>query len=257
MGMLTQTSWTDLEPGCGVLVPIGSTEQHGPHLGLGTDTAIAVAVASRLAESVSGVIRVAPAVAIGASGEHQGFPGLMSIGNEALELMLVELIRSMSSWAGEITFVNAHGGNLAALVAAVTRMQGEGHRVQWLPCATEEFDLHAGHVETSIMLHLDPQSVDMGAAEVGDTRPLAEILPTLMAKGVIGVSANGVLGDPTTATADEGERLLDLVVEDALDRLTSASLDERGCLVRPSVLTASAAPAAPAAPGAPVGRSDQ
>lgn len=232
--MLTQTTWTALEPGCRVLVPIGSTEQHGPHLGLGTDTALAVAVASRLADSVRGTTYVAPPLAIGASGEHQGFPGLMSIGNEALELMVVELVRSMSSWAGEVTFVNAHGGNLTALTGAVTKLRAEGHRVQWLPCATEEIDLHAGHVETSIMLHLDPRSVDMSAAEVGDTRSLAEVLPTLIGKGVIGVSANGVLGDPTGATPEEGVRLLGLIVEDALERLTSAEINDRGCLVRRS-----------------------
>ena len=234
MGMLTRTTWTALEPGCRVLVPIGSTEQHGPHLGLGTDTAIAVAVASRLAEFLPGPTHVAPPVAFGASGEHQGFPGLMSVGNDVLQLVLVELVRSMSSWAGEITFVNTHGGNLAALRGAVTQLRTEGHHARWLPCATEELDLHAGHAETSIMLHLDPRTVDMSAAEVGDTRSLAEVLPTLMTKGVIAVSANGVLGDPTTATAEEGVRLLDLIVEDALERLTSAVVDDRGCLVRES-----------------------
>lgn len=243
--MLTQTTWTAVETGCRVLVPIGSTEQHGPHLGLGTDTAIAVAVASRLADSLRGTTYVAPPIAIGASGEHQGFPGLMSIGNDALEFLLVELVRSMSSWAGEVTFVNSHGGNLAALRGAVTQLRAEGHRVQWLPCATEERDLHAGHVETSIMLHLDPLTVDMSAAEVGDTRPLAEVLPTLMDKGVIGVSANGVLGDPTAATPEEGVRLLDQIVDDALERLASAVIDERGCLVRQSTLAVPAAGSQP------------
>jgi creatinine amidohydrolase len=238
--LLSETGWTALEPDCRVLVPIGSTEQHGPHLGTGTDTAIAVAVTDRLAtclgSSGGGTTYVAPAIAFGASGEHQGFPGLMSIGNDALEFMLVELVRSMSPWAGEVTFVNAHGGNLTALTGAVAKLRAEQRHVQWLPCATEEFDLHAGHVETSIMLHLDPRTVDMSAAEVGDTRPLAEVLPTLMEKGVIGVSANGVLGDPTTASAPEGERLLGLIVDDALGRLHSGRVDKRGCLL-PAVLS--------------------
>ncbi|KQY50089.1 MULTISPECIES: mycofactocin biosynthesis peptidyl-dipeptidase MftE [unclassified Nocardioides] len=231
MTPLARAHWPTLAADCHVLVPIGSTEQHGPHLGMGTDTAIAVAVTDRLAARIGGTAYVAPPIAFGASGEHKGFPGLMSIGNEALELMLVELVRSMRDWAGEVTFVNAHGGNLTALTAAVARMRTEGHNVRWLPCATEEVDLHAGHVETSIMLHLDPAAVDMGAAEVGDTRALADVLPTLMAQGVIGVSANGVLGDPTTATAAEGERLLEQIVEKALRRLASGAVDERGCLV--------------------------
>ncbi|WKV16369.1 creatininase family protein [Janibacter limosus] len=83
----------------------------------------------------------------------------------------------MSSWAGEITFVNTHGGNLAALRGAVTQLRAEGHHARWLPCATEELDLHAGHAETSIMLHLDPLTVDMSAAEVGDTRPRRRCSP--------------------------------------------------------------------------------
>ncbi|WKV16370.1 hypothetical protein LP422_22565 [Janibacter limosus] len=62
-----------------------------------------------------------------------------------------------------------------------------------------------------------------------------------MTKGVIAVSANGVLGDPTTATAEEGVRLLDLIVEDALERLTSAVVDDRGCTVRGSDRAAPAA----------------
>lgn len=235
MTPLARAHWPDLPAGCRVLVPLGSTEQHGPHLGVGTDTAIAVAVTERVARSVGaasgGTTYVAPPIAFGASGEHKGFAGLMSIGNEALELMLVELIRSMRDWVGEVTFVNAHGGNLAALTAAVTRMRAEGHDVSWLPCATEEVDLHAGHVETSLMLHLDPASVDMAAAEVGDTRPLADVLPTLMGQGVIGVSANGVLGDPTAASAAEGERLLAAIVEQALERLSVGEVDGRGCLV--------------------------
>ena len=74
-------SWPDLDPQRGLLlaVPLGSCEQHGPHLPLDTDTRIAVALADRLAARHAQVV-VAPAVAFGSSGEHAGFPGTLSIG---------------------------------------------------------------------------------------------------------------------------------------------------------------------------------
>src|SRR5664279_4158020 len=98
-----------------VLVPVGSIEQHGPHLPLDTDTTIAVAVAEAVADSLYEGILVAPALTYGASGEHQSFAGTSSIGSEVLKTVVVELVRSMSTWAGRIIFINAHGGNVAAL----------------------------------------------------------------------------------------------------------------------------------------------
>lgn len=201
-----------------VLVPVGSIEQHGPHLPLDTDTAIARAVADRMALAL-GDASVAPAVSYGASGEHQAFPGTCSIGPEALRMVLVELVRSIRCWAQRVALVNAHGGNLTAVRGAVEQLRFEGHDVAWVPCTTEEVDLHAGRTETSLMLHLAPWSVRHDRAEAGNTQPLQEILPAMLAGGVAAVSANGVLGDPTGATAAEGARLLDRIVDRALHDL--------------------------------------
>ncbi|WP_235737242.1 mycofactocin biosynthesis peptidyl-dipeptidase MftE [Nocardioides alcanivorans] len=201
-----------------VLVPVGSIEQHGPHLPLDTDTTIAVAVAEAVAARTPGAW-VAPPLSYGSSGEHQAFPGTCSIGTPALQVVLVELVRSLRTWATEVVFVNAHGGNLAALDPAVDQLRAEGHDVAWFPCATEEFDLHAGHTETSLMLHLAPWSVRMDLAESGNTQPLKEILPAMIAGGVAAVSANGVLGDPTRANARHGSVVLERMVVDVLQRL--------------------------------------
>lgn len=201
-----------------VLVPVGSIEQHGPHLPLDTDTVIAVAVAAGAADRLPGTW-VAPPVAYGASGEHQSFSGTCSIGSEALRHLLVELVRSLRTWAPKVCFVNAHGGNLTALSGAVEQLRDEGHDVTWVPCATEEVDLHAGRTETSLMLHLRPASVRLDRAVPGDTRPLAEVLPLLLAGGVSAVSENGVLGDPAGASAEEGRQVLTRMVEDVLRRL--------------------------------------
>jgi creatinine amidohydrolase len=205
---LGRRTWPELAAVRPVLaVPLGSCEQHGPHLPLDTDTTIAVALASELARRRDDVA-VAPPLAYGASGEHAGFPGTLSIGLAALEVVLVELVRSADAFAG-VVLVNGHGGNARAVEHAMATSRREGRRVlSWWP-SVEGGDAHAGRVETSVMLALDPEAVHPDRAEPGRTEPLAELLPALQAEGVRPVSPSGVLGDPTGATAAEGRRLLD------------------------------------------------
>ena len=198
-GLLGERVWPELGRAT-LLVPVGSTEQHGPHLPLDTDTRVAAAVAAR-----TGLL-VAPPVAYGASGEHEGFAGTVSIGHAALRLLLVELGRSAARWAARLVFVNGHGGNVPTLVEAVTLLRYEGRDAAWFPCAPGG-DAHAGRTETSIVLALDPALVRPGSA-AGNPAPLAELLPAMRAGGVAAVSPNGVLGDPAGASAAEGERLL-------------------------------------------------
>jgi creatinine amidohydrolase len=190
-----------------LLVPLGATEQHGPHLPLSTDTEIATSLCERVAAHDRDIV-VAPTVAYGSSGEHAGFPGTLSIGQDALRLLLVELVRSARATYGEIALLSAHGGNAEPVAAAVAQLQTEGHRVatfgpRW------EGDPHAGRAETAMMLALRPDLVRLDLAEPGNTNPLVELLPELVRGGVRAVSESGVLGDPTGATAAEGTRLLD------------------------------------------------
>ena len=204
-----------------VLVPVGSLEQHGPHLPLDTDTVIATATAQAAGQRLGAW--VAPAVAYGSSGEHQSFGGTVSIGTSVLHQTLLELTRSLRTWVDQVVFVNGHGGNVAALNAAVDQLVVEGHRVAWVPCASETVDLHAGRTETSLMLHLRPASVRQDRIAAGDTRSLPEILPLLLARGVAAVSANGVLGDPAGASAEEGVSVLAAMVEDLVARVAVAA----------------------------------
>jgi len=198
-----------------LVVPLGATEQHGPHLPLSTDTDVARALASRLAGRRADV-DVAPAVPYGASGEHAGFPGTLSVGQEALELLLVELVRSATSTWRRVVLLSAHGGNAAPLRRAVARLRAESRDVRaWSP--SWPGDAHAGRTETSLQLALSPQRVLLAHAVAGATAPLADLLPQLTAGGVAAVSPTGVLGDPAGASAAEGERLLDAAV-DALHR---------------------------------------
>ncbi|WP_448811358.1 mycofactocin biosynthesis peptidyl-dipeptidase MftE [Agromyces bauzanensis] len=218
-----------------LLVPLGSTEQHGPHLPLDTDTVVASVVCDALAERLAGdgvEAVVAPAIAYGASGEHQDFPGTISIGTEALTMLLVEYGRSACGWAGRLVFVNGHGGNVDALAAAVPRLRAESRDVSWLPCAADvPGDPHAGRTETSLLLATDPTRVRVERIEAGNDAPLAELMAELRAGGVRRVSPNGVLGDPRGATAEEGERLLDAMVAKAWSRLSTGAVDGRGCLM--------------------------
>ncbi|WP_416955307.1 mycofactocin biosynthesis peptidyl-dipeptidase MftE [Streptomyces sp. Agncl-13] len=229
---LAHTAWPDVPPDALVLLPIGSTEQHGPHLPLDTDSVIAEAVVRRAATALPGTL-VAPTLPYGASGEHAGFPGTVSIGHEALCAVLVEAVRSLSLWAGRIVVVNGHGGNTATLDTALRLLRTEGHHVASTGCAVPGGDAHAGRTETSVMLHLAPERVRLECAVVGDTRPLALLLPELMAHGVRAVSPSGVLGDPTGASAAEGRRATDAMVSAAVRRITAWTVDDRGRLAEP------------------------
>jgi len=194
-------------------LPVGATEQHGPHLPLGTDTMVAAALARRLAAARPDVC-VAPALPFGSSGEHADFAGTLSMGQTALELVITELVRSADAFAG-VVVISGHGGNALPLTRAVTTLVSEGRRVTvWWPHAPAGGDAHAGRTETSLLLALDPGAVRMGVAEAGDRRPLAELLPLLEASGVAAVSPNGVLGDPTGSTAAEGVEVLDALAAD-------------------------------------------
>jgi mycofactocin system creatininase family protein len=193
-----------------VVLPLGSCEQHGPHLPLDTDHAVAEAVAGQAAALLaddSGLL-VAPGQPYGASGEHEGFPGTVSIGHTALSLLIVEVGRSVLRWAGRLLVVNGHGGNMPSLAAAIATLRREGRNAAWWPCAPDGGDLHAGHAETSMMLRLRRTAVRPERAVAGPCEPIERLLDRLIAESVRGVSESGVLGDPSRASEQQGEELL-------------------------------------------------
>lgn len=217
MTSLSSLRWTDVADLRDrlLVVPLGATEQHGPHLPLSTDTEIAVELAAALGRECDDVI-VAPAVPYGASGEHQGFAGTLSIGTAATELLLVELARSATESFGRVLFVSTHGGNADAVRAAVQRLRAEGRDVRaWGPAWGG--DAHAGVSETSVMLAIRPDQVDAARFVAGETRPIGELLPQLQRDGVRGVSPNGILGDATAACADAGRTALRRATAELLD----------------------------------------
>ena len=247
MTALGDLTWPEVErlaeDGAVLAVPVGSVVQHGPHLPLDTDTDIAAALAGRLAAIRRDVI-VAPPVGYGSSGEHAGFAGTISIGQQALEMMLTELCRSAAATFRRILLISLHTGNDEVVMRTVRQLRAEHSEViAWMPAADPAVvpaellvpapraagdtdrgqpagmlphlasraavgDLHAGRFETSVELALDPHRVRLDEAVAGNTAPLRELLPAVRAAGVRAVSPNGVLGDPSGASADEGEQLL-------------------------------------------------
>jgi mycofactocin system creatininase family protein len=218
-----------------LIVPVGSTEQHGPHLPLDTDTRIATAVARAVADQLAGRDDanwvVAPAIGYGASGEHEDFSGTISIGTSALRLLLVEFGRSALRWAPRLVFVNGHGGNVEAMASAAALLRDEGRDIAWCSCTVADADAHAGHTETSVLLHISPQDVWLEERVPGNTSPLAALMPQLRSSGVAAVSEVGILGDPTTATATEGERIFAEMVAACSRRITKWAPGRDGMLI--------------------------
>jgi creatinine amidohydrolase len=207
-----------------LVVPLGAIEQHGPHLPLDTDLRIAGAVGAAAVGDRPGVA-VAPGLPFGASGEHAAFPGTLSIGTEALITVLVELGRDASTHWPATLFVNAHGGNVGAVTRAVAQLVEEGRRCAAFHTAVPSGDAHAGRTETSLMLHLSPELVRGEAMASGNTDPITSLLPTLRHSGVRALSPNGVLGDPTGASAQEGAQLLAALAEACSTRLDALLAD--------------------------------
>lgn len=214
------TAWPDVDASSVLLVPLGSTEQHGPHLPLDTDTRIATAVAQGAAAAVDGAV-AAPALPYGASGEHAGFAGTLSIGTEALHTVIVELARSAAMTFSRLVLVNGHGGNHDGVRRAVDQLVAEGHAVtSWSPRIAGG-DAHAGRTETSLMLAIAPALVAVDKAVAGNVSPIVELIDDLRAGGVAAVAPNGVLGDPAGASAEEGQVILTTLIDSLIAHLAT------------------------------------
>ena len=233
---LGEMTWTTLgerlEQGpLDVVIPLGALEQHGPHLPLDTDTLIAEAVADRAAHQVGECV-VAPCVAVGASSHHLAFPGTASLSNDTLSNVLVEVVQTLLGHGFRAAYlVTGHAGNVGAMAAALNQLSPENYRRvvsfdDWpaqrdaihhvaethYHLDREHVGTHGGHFETSILLAIAPDRVDMTAAVPGHIGPAAQASAKLRAEGMAALSPVGIIGDPRGATAEAGEHYLDALV---------------------------------------------
>lgn len=189
-----------------VVVPVGSWEQHGPHLPFDTDTQIACAVinGSLPIHDVQSVI-VGPPITITASDEHAGFAGTLSTGTEAFAASAIGIAKS-ATWARGVLFVNGHGGNADGfrIITQDLARNNVRHAI-WSPPYDETDDMHAGATETSVMMHIAPHTVRTDQLVVGNTRDAHELMEDMRNGGVRSVAPSGVLGDATLATAKRGQ----------------------------------------------------
>jgi len=232
---LADLAWPEVPTGSLLVVPVGSCEQHGPHLPMDTDLRIAAALCAALGAARDDVV-IAPALSITASGEHESFPGTLSIGTLATETAIVELVRSALPPQGSarpapfraVVLVNGHGGNVEALARARSLLIDEGRELSvWHP-SVPGGDSHAGATETSLLLHLDPDCVRRDRLEPGSTARWREIAEMVVAGGLASVTPNGVLGDPTAATASSGAEIFDSLVADLVDVVATRHGDGHG-----------------------------
>jgi creatinine amidohydrolase len=230
---LADATWTDAHATDTdlALLPVGSTEQHGPHAPLGTDHLTAAAVAEAAAESFETEVLVAPPVPVGVSEEHRQFTGTLWVSPETFRAYVRETIEALVShgW-NRVVIVNGHGGNSAAVGEVAARVSRQESALvvpfTWFDNVNSEFDMgHAGPIETSFLLHRYPELVHEervpDAAENAADRWGEWVGSTNLTHDPAEFTENGVVGDPSAASATEGESLLESATE-ALQELLGA-----------------------------------
>ncbi|OEU91965.1 creatinine amidohydrolase [Streptomyces abyssalis] len=199
------------------LLPVGSYEQHGPYLPLSTDTLIACAVAERVAASYP--VQPLPPLTVSCSQEHARWPGTVSITAGTLGAVVRDVAHSLRrSGVPGLVLVNGHGGNYV-LRNVVQEATADGHRMALFPVAADwedaaakagvetpaRSDMHAGELETSILLHARPDCVREGYET---TDWLSDDRRHLHTLGLGPYTESGVVGRPSLATARKGDDVL-------------------------------------------------
>lgn len=212
-----------------VIVPFGSTEQHGRHLPLGTDAVLGDEFGWAVAVRLDAFL--APTFRFGCSEHHLSFPGTISLGDETFQRIVTDVVASLSRHGfRRIVLLPTHGGNFKPLAEAFAKL-GPVENVQVIAFTDLEglvnaafkssnssgvnpaqSGAHSGEWETSLMLALRPEQVKMDHAAEGFVGELSEIMAKVF-DGIQNLDENGVLGDPRPATAAAGEKYFEDMVE--------------------------------------------
>ena len=233
---LADATWTDA---AGVdtelaVLPVGSTEQHGPHAPLGTDVFTAETVAEAAADAYEDEVVVAPALPVGVAEEHRQFTGTLWLQPETFRANVREVVESLAShgW-NRVVVVNGHGGNIPALgeVCATITRHDDAYAVPftWFDAVGDHSaDMgHAGPLETAFLRHTDPKLVRekrVEAARDGASDHWGEWTSYAnLAHDSAEFTENGVVGDPADGDAARGEELLELATDSLCDLLAAVA----------------------------------
>jgi len=217
---------------------IGSTEQHGPHLPLITDSLIGDVIALKVAEKLEYALQ-APTIRIGLSEHHLAFPGTISLKPDTLKAVINDFVDSLKTHGFKtIILLPSHGGNFATVGKVVEELRQKHPElkiigftdlqafVDAMIAYSEEYGVsaydagaHAGESETSFILALAGNLVQPDRYAPGYLGPLGEKeIKIIFEQGMPALSKRGVLGDPTTATTEKGkvyiEKMADFVVRE-------------------------------------------
>jgi creatinine amidohydrolase len=241
---LAESTWTEAaaaETELAVL-PVGSTEQHGPHAALGTDSLTAGAVAEAAVERADRECVLGPTVSVGVAEEHRQFPGTLWVSNDTFRAYVRETCQSLAAHGWDrIVVVNGHGGNVAALRELCGRFtrDGDGYAVPftWFDAVDPDavgVDVSMGHggpFETSLVEYLGEEHVrperfeeagENGADGWGEWQSGVNL-----AYDSAEFTENGVVGDPREGSAEIGERLLDAAASELVALLDVVAQRDR------------------------------
>ncbi len=227
------------------LIPVGSTEQHGPHLPTKTDAFIAELLCKDVSKTAPELSFYMPSVSYGYNEHHLDFPATIHIHYETIIRLVIDIGKSLAHHGFEkIIIVNGHGSNVAPMEIAARRITLESKHslcasLDYLAIAPEVFDLlegedaHAGEIETSLMMYLDPANVDMSKAERDWNFEKSKFINYGVEPGGRSfqnaggkvqfmdwwsrMSKTGTMGDPTKSTKEKGKKIF----ETCSDRLLS------------------------------------
>src|SRR3954465_4879017 len=221
-----------------VVAPLGSFEQHGPHLPFTTDTDIVSAIADAVERKMSDRVLLLPTLWPGLSTHHMHFPGTLDVPQSIYIQLVTELCKSMTSMGAKKVFIlNGHGGNDTPLRAALRELKTAAPQTRfvfasyWALAAktlreVRESEMggmgHACEMETSVMLHLNPDRVHLDrAVRDGPTHTdpyrkadMQFARPVFFVNEFDEVTQSGVIGHPDLASAEKGQRFLDGIVSE-------------------------------------------
>ena len=221
-----------------IIIATGSIEQHGPHLPVAVDTLLAETFLERALALLSDDVQllVGPVITYGKSNEHSGFPGTIAISKKTLRLQLFAIAQQLSEWGFKVMRVaNFHGGNTSVIdyslreISETLGISAERLQPKFDMELSEQeatYGFHAGEVETSWLLDIWPEAVDLSKAvcefpasidDPGELRP--EDAPATFAWASCDLSESGIMGDATQGTEEKGKRWMELCCQALAEEL--------------------------------------